>query len=66
MYLKYANISDDEGSGDGANDANDSNNNNNTTLIMNMIRECSDKVLMPCDSEEFITVSSKQFNNRNK
>lgn len=45
----------DEGSGDGANDANDSNNNNNTTLIMNMIRECSDKVLMPCDSEEFIT-----------
>lgn len=32
---------------------------NGTSL--NLYKECADRVLMPCDSEEFITVNFKIF-----
>lgn len=45
---------DDIGSGDGEVGSNGSNS-------LNLYRECSDRVLMPCDSEEFITVRECKF-----
>ncbi len=53
-------FADDVGSGDGETVSNDSS--------LNLYKDCADRVLMPCDSEEFITVSPvhsqvKQYNN---
>ena len=41
------------GSGDGETGVN-----NDPSNSLNIYKECTDRIVMPCDSEEFITVSS--------
>lgn len=48
--FEICSFADDVGSGDGENGG-------IGTGSLGPLRECSDRVLMPCDSEEFITVS---------
>jgi hypothetical protein len=47
---------------EGSGDEDGSDPSGNPVVSMDVFRECSDRVMMPCDSEEFITVGLIHYN----